>query len=113
MSEETIIALIAAASGVLASSGLWTFLQKKSQTNSAHIRLLMGLAYDKIMTVGMVYIQRGWVSKDEYEEYLKYLVEPYKEMGGNGVADRIATEVGSLPFRTVPFAEIVVKEKEK
>jgi hypothetical protein len=70
----------------------------------------MGLAYDKIITIGMGYIQRGWVSKDEYEEYLKYLVEPYKEMGGNGVADRIAKDVGALPFRTVQFAEIVIKE---
>lgn len=109
MSEEMVIALIAAAGGVLTSSGIWSFIQKKTQTNTAHTRLLMGLAYDKIITIGMAYIQRGWVSKDEYEEYLKYLVEPYKEMGGNGVADRIASEVGSLPFRTMQFAEIVVK----
>lgn len=109
MSEEMVVALIAAISGVIASSGLWAFVQKKSDTHTAHTRLLMGLAYDKIVTIGMAYIQRGWVSKDEYEEYLKYLVEPYKEMGGNGVAERIAREVGGLPFRTVTFAEVVIK----
>lgn len=111
--KDMIIALIAAFGGVGASSGIWTFIQKRTQVNDAHTRLLMGLAYDKIITIGMAYIQRGWVSKDEYEEYLKYLVEPYKDMGGNGVAERIATEVGSLPFRTVTFAEIVVKEKNE
>ena len=112
MSEEMVIALIAAASGVLASSGVWGFIQKRSDKQTAQSRLLMGLAYDKIVTIGMAYIQRGWVSKDEYEEYLKYLVEPYKEMGGNGVADRIAKEVGSLQIRNVHFAEIVVKGRE-
>lgn len=109
MSEEMVIALVAAIGGVLASSGIWSFIQKKTETHAAHSRLLMGLAYDKIITIGLGYIQRGWVSKDEYEEYLKYLVEPYKEMGGNGVADRIASEVGSLPFRTMKFDAIVVK----
>lgn len=111
MSESMAIALISAVAGLGTSSGFWAYFQKKSNKNSATSRLLMGLAYDKIITVGMVYIHRGWVSKDEYEEYLKYLVEPYKEMGGNGVADRIATDVGALPFRTVQFAEIVIKEQ--
>lgn len=111
MSQSMVLALIAAATGVATSSGLWAFLQKRSETNSAHTRLLMGLAYDKIITVGMSFIQRGSVSKDEYEEYHKYLVEPYKAVGGNGVADRIAAEVASLPFRTLQFSEIVVKGK--
>ena len=110
MSEEMIVALKAAIGRVATSSGIWSYIQKRSTNHTAQTRLLMGLAYDKIITIGMGYIQRGWVSKDEYEEYLKYLVEPYKEMGGNGVADRIAKDVGALPFRTVQFAEIVIKE---
>jgi flagellar motor component MotA len=113
MSSDMAVALIAAVGGVITSSGLWAFVQRKTTNHTAHTRLLMGLAYDKIITVGMSYIQRGWVSKDEYEEYLKYLVEPYKDMGGNGVADRISSEVASLPFRTVKFSEIVVKEKNQ
>lgn len=112
MSEEMVVALVAAIGGVVSSSGLWVFIQKRTDSHVAHTRLLMGLAYDKIITVGLSFIQRGWVSKDEYEEYLKYLVEPYKAMGGNGVADRIASEVSSLPFRTLPFSEILVKGKD-
>lgn len=112
MSEEMVVAIIAAVGGVITSSGLWAFIQKKSDTHTAHTRLLMGLAYDKIITVGMGFIERGSVSKDEYEEYLKYLVEPYKDMGGNGVAERIAAEVGSLPFRAMRFSEILIKGKK-
>lgn len=110
MSEAMIVALISAAAGVGGSSGVWAYLQKRSDKSSATTRLLMGLAYDKIITVGMGFIRRGSVSKDEWEEYEKYLVQPYKEMGGNGVADRIAKEVATLPFHTVQFAEIVIKE---
>lgn len=113
MSEEMVVALIAAISGVITSSGLWAFVQKKSVHHSAQTRLLMGLAYDKIVSRGIAFIERGWISKDEYEEYQKYLVEPYKEMGGNGVAERISSEVASLPFRTVRFSEILVKGKDQ
>src|SRR3954462_5576249 len=107
MTEPMVLALIAAATGVATSSGLWAFIQKNNNTKSAYFRLLKGLAYDKIVTVGLAYIDRGWVSRDEYEEYLKELVEPYKEMGGNGVASKVATEVGSLPFKALPLKQIV------
>jgi hypothetical protein len=112
MSEEMIIALVAAIGGVLASSGMWGYVQGRNKTHTAQARLLMGLAYDKIVTLGMAFIQRGYVTKDEYEEYLKYLVEPYKDMGGNGVAERIAKDVGRLPFRTVQFTQIITKEDD-
>lgn len=109
MSQDMIVALITAVSCVIGSSGMWAYFTKKTGSHTARDRLMMGLAYEKIVTLGVSYIQRGYVSKDEYEEYLKYFVEPYKAMGGNGVAERIATEVASLPFRTVKFSEIVVK----
>lgn len=111
MTQQMALALLAAATSVITSSGLWAYIARKNTETKANSRLLMGLAYDKIVTVGMGYIQRGHISKDEYEEYLKYLVEPYKELGGNGVADRISKEVGSLPFRSLPFTEIIVKGK--
>jgi hypothetical protein len=59
----------------------------------------MGLAYKELTQKGLEYINHGWVTKDEYEEYRKYFYEPYKELGGNGVAERIMNQVGNLPFR--------------
>jgi hypothetical protein len=113
MTEPMILALIAAVSGVATSSGFWAYFQKRSSKHTATDRLLMGLAYEKIVTLGMAYIERGWISKDEFEELRKYLFEPYKEMGGNGVAERIMVDVGSLPFRSFRLQEIILKEKEK
>lgn len=80
----------------VASSGLWGYMQHKDKVKGATIRLLMGMAYDQITTRGVTYIARGWVTKDEYEEFQKFFVEPYVALGGNGVAQGIASRVSTL-----------------
>lgn len=85
---------------VVASSGFWAYMQRKGDSKSATTRLLMGLAYDKVTTSGVEHIERGWVTRDELEELTKYFYEPYRDLGGNGVAERIMTEVKSLPIRS-------------
>lgn len=86
-----------------ASSGFWAWFGKKSDKKSATTRLLLGLAYDRIITLGMMHIRNGFITKDEYDDFIKYLYNPYKEFGGNGLSDKIMNEVSRLPF----------KEKEK
>ena len=113
MSEPMIIALIASMSTILASTGLWAYILRQKTAKAARDRLLLGLAYDKIVTLGVAYIQRDWISKDEYEEYFKNLVEPYREMGGNGVAEKVAEKVGTLSFRSVTFVEIVNQGRQQ
>ena len=98
--EPWLQAVIVSATTVLASSGFWAFVLKKSTSKTATTRLLMGLAYDKIAQVGLNHIERGWITKDEYEDFRKYLYEPYSELGGNGVSERIMAEVTALPLRT-------------
>lgn len=81
---------------VTASSGFWAYVMRRDITKSATARLLMGLAYDKLMEKGETYIDRGWISRDEFEDYRKYFFEPYKALGGNGVAERIMNGVSEL-----------------
>jgi len=107
MPDWAVTAVVALASSALASSGLWSFLSKRNSTQSAMVRLLLGLAYDKIVTQGMLYIDRGWLTKDEYEEFSKHLYEPYVACGGNGVAAQIMDQVRHLPLRSLPrYVEI-------
>lgn len=82
---------------VLASSGFWAYWAKKHDSSDAKIKLLVGLAHDRIMQEGMCYIERKYVTKDEYENLYDYLYKPYKELGGNGSAERIMEEVKKLP----------------
>lgn len=83
---------------VIASSGFWTFLQKRNENKDIKSKMLIGLAHDRIIFLGMHYIERGWVSQDEYENLYEYLYKPYEKLGGNGSAKRIMEEVNSLPI---------------
>jgi hypothetical protein len=61
---------------------------------------MMGVAYNQLTTLGIQYIERGSITKDEYEDLRKYFYDPYLALGGNGVAQRIMLEVESLPIRS-------------
>lgn len=98
MSETLWIAIITGFVTLLASSGFWTFVLKRSDNKNARTRLLIGLAHDRIMHLGYSYIRRGYITKEEYDDLRTYLYEPYHEAGGNGSAERIMNEVHNLPF---------------
>ena len=85
---------------VLASNGFWAILQKKFDRNSTEKKLLVGIAHDRIVYAGEEFIARGWITYDEYEDFMKYLYMPYAEYGGNGTAERILDEVKKLPLKT-------------
>ena len=84
---------------VIASSGFWGLIQKISSKKDVKAKVLIGLGHDRIIYLGMKFIQRGYITKDEYENLHDYLYLPYKEMGGNGSAERIMQEVNRLPIR--------------
>lgn len=88
---------------VLASSGLWAFLGTRLDRSSAEKDMLIGLGHDRIMFLGMRYIERGWITQDEYENLSVYLYEPYKKLGGNGSAHRVMQDVDKLPIRPNGF----------
>lgn len=83
---------------VLASSGFWAYLQKRNEKNDNKTKLLIGLAHDRIMSLGTKYIARGSITRDEYENLHDYLYGPYEAEGGNGSAKRIMAEVDKLPI---------------
>ena len=85
-------------SSVLASSGLWAYIVKRAENKDIKTRMLVGLGHDRIMYLGMCYIERGWITQDEYENLYEYLYKPYELMGGNGSAKRIMKEVEKLPI---------------
>lgn len=88
---------------ILASSGLWTLIQKKSERKDVKTQMLIGLGHDRIVWLGMHYIERGWISYDEYENLYEYLYKPYEKLGGNGSAKRVMEAVDKLEIRKVPL----------
>ena len=67
--------------------------------------MLVGLAHDRIISLGMKYIDRGFITQDEYENLYEYLYKPYEKMGGNGSAKRIVQEVTKLPIHGSDFTK--------
>lgn len=98
--DTTIQIILTVFSSVLASSGLWAYLQKRSEKKDIKTELLIGLAHDRIMFLGMSYIDRGFITQDEYDNLYTYLYKPYEKMGGNGSAKRIMKEIDQLPIRS-------------
>ena len=96
MTTSQIILTIVTA--LLASSGLWAFLGKKLERNNSERELLVGIGHIELVFFGMQYIERGWITRDEYET-MQGLYEPYVKRGGNGSGTKIMKELEKLPIR--------------
>lgn len=94
---------------ILASSGLWAFLSRVIDKKDVRTKMLIGLAHDRILCLGMRYIEQGYITQDEYENLYEYLYKPYEKMGGNGSVRRVMQEVDKLPI-TKPDYDV---EKER
>lgn len=88
---------------VIASSGFWAFIQRKNENKDVKSQMLIGLAHDRIIFLGMKYIERGWISQDEYENLRDYLYKPYEKLGGNGSAQKVMIEVNKLPIHASTY----------
>lgn len=87
----------------VASSGFWAWLQNHGNKKSVSTQMILGLGHDRIVCLCEKYIDRGWISSDEYENLNYYLFEPYVKMGGNGTAKRLMAIVENLPTKDVDY----------
>lgn len=97
--SQTVQIIVTIVGSLLASTGLWTFINARFNKRDDQTKMLIGLAHDRITSLGMAYIERGSITRDEYENLHDYLYVPYKKLGGNGSAQRIMEEVDRLPLR--------------
>ena len=97
--------LVAVAAAVLGSNGLWAYMQSRREKDDAKTKMILGLGHDRIVYLCMHYIDRGWISNDEFEDLNKYLYTPYKDMGGNGTVKKLMEEVGKLPVHHITYIQ--------
>ena len=92
--------LIVIITSVFASTGFWSFLNVIYQNNrtkhSVERDALLGLLHERLTDKCNYYITRGWVSFQDYEDLMKYIYNPYKELGGNGYGEEMFKRLGSL-----------------
>ena len=110
--EQWLQIFITVLCSVVASSGFWAVLQRKLDKKDVTREMLLGLAHDRIMYLGMSYINRGdWITNDEYENLNDYLYKPYCKMDGNGTAKRVMEGVNRLRLVSCPPPEYLENKK--
>lgn len=108
ISLEGIVTIVCS---VLASSGLWTFILKIHDKKDAKTKMMLGIGHDRIIKIGTDILERGdYISEDEYENLHDYLYLPYKELGGNGSAEKIMQEIDQLRIVKTPRPSFKQKE---
>lgn len=103
--EPWVTIIVAVVTSVLGSSGLWAWMLARRDRKSAKTQMLLGLGHDRIIYLSMKYIERGWISQDEYDDLLTYLYTPYSKLGGNGTAKRLIEEVKKLPIHHITYKQ--------
>lgn len=74
---QVLLPLVGVIGGVAGSNGFWLWLQRKDETKKNQDRLVRGLAYREIVSLGLEHIARGSITDDEYKEFREYLYKPY------------------------------------
>lgn len=82
---------------LLGSSGIWMWAKTRSDRNNSEYQLLLEVAKNQLTVLGRSYLERGYITMDEYEEYeAEYKL--YAALGGNGLAKRVFKQVDELPM---------------
>ena len=84
-------------SAVFGAPGMWAFVKSKTDRNTNAAKLLLSVSRNQLIALGREYLDRGYITMDEYEEYeAEYQI--YTSLGGNGLARRIFEQVDDLPM---------------
>ena len=110
--EDILQIAVTVVCSVIASSGFWALISTKLNRKDASTDMLIGLGHDRIIFLGLKYIERGWITQEEYENLYEYLYKPYKKLGGNGSAQRVMEEVNRLPIHVSSYQKELISMKE-
>lgn len=86
-----------AVTALLGGSGIWAWAKTKADHNNNADKLLLSVSRNQLITIGRWYIERGYITMDEYEEF-EAEYQLYSALGGNGLARRIFKRVDELPI---------------
>ena len=82
---------------LLGSSGIWMWAKTRTDRNNSEDQLLLEVAKNQLTVLGRTYLERGYITMEEYEEYeAEYKL--YSALGGNGLAKRVFKQVDELPI---------------
>lgn len=84
-------------SAIFGAPGIWAWVKTKADHDNNAVKLILSVSKNQLITLGRAYLERGYITMDEYEEYeAEYQV--YSSLGGNGLARRVFEQVDDLPM---------------
>lgn len=93
---------------VFGSSGVWELIkfevEKHKEKLSDEEKLMLGIAHDRIWSLGSRYLRRKGITKSELDN-LERIAVPYLSRGGNGTGKKIWQEVCELELISESEAE--------
>jgi len=116
MSDSLAQILVIAIPALFASQGLWSIIlykiQRKSEKEDLRTKADLVILHDLIYRYCEKAILKGWTTFDEFDN-LTSLYEVYREIGGNGTAQKLFEEYCQLPKHSGVLKEQDVHFKEK
>ena len=94
---EIVLAILGSSALASLISGVISLIanRKKQETGvEAGVRILL---YDRIKHLGIKYIERGYITHDEYEDLGRMHDVYHNALNGNGFLDNIMEQVNELP----------------
>ena len=92
---QTIITIAVA---LISSSGVWGLFNLAIQKKNDTTRLMIGVAHNLIVRESHRLLEQAHMTTDDYRNIRKGLYEPYKQLGGNGLAEKMVNDVEKLPI---------------
>lgn len=84
---------------LIGTSGFWSLVlylfQRKDREKTLINESLLALLHDRVYGECVRILRNGEVTQDEYDNLL-HLYEPYRDLGGNGVCERMMKAVDEL-----------------
>lgn len=94
---QTLVTIIVA---LIGSSGVWGVFHMLIQKKNTSSMLLMKVTQHVLIMESHRLLEQGYMTSDEYRNITKGLYEPYKLLGGNGLAEKMLNDIAKLPIRS-------------
>ncbi len=92
MTQDALLILLS----LVASSGVFVFVYNQVNRRKRQTELLLSLVQVHIIHMCQVHLDRRYITKREYDDLYNYFYKPYKDLGGNGLADILMPQISKL-----------------
>lgn len=94
---QTLVTIVVA---LIGSSGVWGIFTMLIQKKNTSTMLLLRVTQHVLIMESHRLLEQGYMTSDEYRNITKGLYEPYKILGGNGLAEKMLNDIAKLPIRS-------------